>query len=152
MPPSRRGDAASVAQRSFHRRCRGSRALIVSELPLDDLRLRLRGEGLRVACGPFNYCLASEVEDLAPQISRLYAEHPLVADDDFIDFHVRIKPGRGWRRWLRPQARFVVDGIEPFTPLPRAQALPMIEWGLNWCITAYSQHVLILHAAALARG
>jgi HprK-related kinase A len=45
----------------------------------------------------------------------------------------------------------VVDGIEPFTPLPRVQALPMIEWGLNWCITAYSQHVLVLHAAAVAR-
>ncbi len=28
----------------------------------------------------------------------------------------------------------------------------MIEWGMNWCITAYSQHVLILHAAAVARG
>ena len=53
---------------------------------------------------------------------------------------------------MRPQARFVVDGIEPFTPLPQVQALPMIEWGLNWCITAYSQHVLILHAAAVARG
>jgi HprK-related kinase A len=96
--------------------------------------------------------LQSSVADIAPEIARLYANHPLLAADEFIDFHVAIEPGRGLRRWLRPQARFVVDGIEPFTPLPCAQALPMIEWGLNWCITAYSQHVLILHAAAVAHN
>jgi len=86
------------------------------------------------------------------ELTRLYAHHPLVPDDEFIDFHVAIESGRGVHRWWRPQARFVVDGVEPFTPLPSAQALPMIEWGLNWCITAYSQHVLVLHAASVARN
>lgn len=126
--------------------------MIVSHLPLSELRGRLRGEGLRISSGPFNYRIQSRVTDIAPDLARLYAHHPLVSDETFIDFHVAIESGRGLRRWLRPQARFVVDGIEPFTPLPRAQALPMIEWGLNWCITAYSQHVLVLHAAAVARG
>jgi len=126
--------------------------LIVSELTLSEFRNRLRGEGLRIASGPFNCRLQSCVTDIAPELAQLYAHHPLLSDDAFIDFHVAIESGRGLRRWLRPQARFVVDGIEPFTPLARAQALPMIEWGLNWCITAYSQHVLILHAAAVARG
>jgi len=126
--------------------------LIVSHLPLNELRSRLRGEGLRIASGPFNFRLQSHITDIAPDLARLYAYHPLLPDHAFIDFHVAIAPGRGLRRWLRPQARFVVDGIEPFTPLPHAQALPMIEWGLNWCITAYSQHVLILHAAAVAYG
>ena len=28
----------------------------------------------------------------------------------------------------------------------------MLEWGLNWCITAYSQHILVIHAACVARG
>jgi HprK-related kinase A len=107
---------------------------------------------LRIASGPFNCRVQSNVADIAPEFAQLYANHPLVPNDEFIDFHVAIEPGRGLRRWLRPQARFLVDGIEPFTPLPCAQALPMIEWGLNWCITAYSQHVLILHAAAVAYG
>lgn len=125
--------------------------MIVSHLPLSELRSRLHGEGLRIASGPFNYRLQSSVTDIAPDLARLYAHHPLLPDDAFIDFHVAIESGPGLRRWLRPQARFIVDGIEPFTPLPRTQALPMIEWGLNWCITAYSQHVLVLHAAAVAR-
>lgn len=126
--------------------------MIVSNLSISELRSRLRGDGLRIATGPFNCRLQSYIGDIAPDLARLYAQHPLLPDDAFIDFHVAIESGHGWRRWLRPQARFVVDGIEPFTPLPRAQALPMIEWGLNWCITAYSQHVLILHAAAVAHG
>lgn len=126
--------------------------MIVSHLSPNELRNRLRGAGLRIATGPFNCLLQSRIDGIAPDLARLYADHPLVPDDAFIDFHVAIESGRGLRRWLRPQARFVVDGIEPFTPLPKAQALPMVEWGLNWCITAYSQHVLILHAASIARG
>lgn len=85
-------------------------------------------------------------------MATLYAHHPLLGDHEFIDFHVAIEAGHGLRRWLRPQARFLVDGVEPFSPLPRAQALPMLEWGLNGCITAYSQHLLVIHAAAVARG
>lgn len=126
--------------------------MIVSDLPESELHSRLHGEGLRIASGPFNCRLQSRFAEIAPDLAQLYANHPLLPDDAFIDFHVAIEAGQGLRRWLRPQARFVVDGIEPFTPLPLAQALPMIEWGLNWCITAYSQHVLILHAAAVARG
>lgn len=126
--------------------------MIVSDLSRNELHRRLLGDGLSIATGPFNCRLQSHISEIAPELARLYANHPLVSDDEFIDFHVAVESGRGLHRWGRRQARFVVDGIEPFTPLPRAQALPMVEWGLNWCITAYSQHVLILHAAALARG
>ena len=126
--------------------------MIVGDLPRSELQRRLLGDGLSIATGPFNCRLQSRIPEIAPELARLYANHPLVSADEFIDFHVAIEFGRGLHRWWRPQARFVVDGVEPFTPLPRAQALPMIEWGLNWCITAYSQHVLVLHAAAVARG
>lgn len=125
--------------------------MIVSDLTPTDLRQRLRGYGLLLSFGPFNCRLQTSIGGVIPEFAKLYAHHPLVSDDEFIDFHVAIEPGFGLRRWFRPQARFVVDGVEPFTPLPRAQALPMIEWGLNWCITAYSQHALVLHAAAVAR-
>lgn len=125
--------------------------MIVSDLSPTELHQCLQGDGLRIASGPFNCRLQCSISDIAAELAVLYAHHPLVPEDDFIDFHVAIQLGRGIRRWIRPQARFVVDGIEPFTPLPAAQALPMIEWGLNWCITAYSQHVLVLHAASVAR-
>ena len=126
--------------------------MIINELPQIELHKRIRGDGLRIVSGAFNCRIQTSISSIVPDLARLYAHHPLLTEDVFIDFHVAIEPGRGLRRWLRPQAHFVVDGVEPFTPLPQAQALPMIEWGLNWCITAYSQHVLILHAAAIARG
>lgn len=126
--------------------------MIVSDLAPPELHRRLRSDGLRLSSGPFNCRIQTRISEIVPELIRLYAHHPVIPDEAFVDFHIAIETGRGLRRWFRPQARFLVDGVEPFTPLPRAQALPMIEWGLNWCITAYSQHVLILHAAALVRG
>lgn len=126
--------------------------MIVSDLSLTELGLRLSGSGLQISSGPFNCRLQTRIAEIVPELAALYAHHPLIQQGTFVDFHVAINHGHGLRRWFRPQARFLVDGVEPFTPLPRAQALPMIEWGLNWCIAAYSQHVLVLHAAAVARG
>jgi len=125
--------------------------LILGSLSNQQIANRLAGAGLRIATGPFNCLLRSKIPEIAPELARLYAQHRLLDDGDFIDFHVAVEPGLGIRRWLGAQARFIVDGVEPFTPLPRDQALPMMEWGLNWCITAYSHHILVLHAAAVAK-
>lgn len=113
---------------------------------------RLAGDGIRLAAGPFHCRLQSGIPELAAELARLYAHHPLIDDEAFVDFHVGVQPGHGLRRWIAPQARFVVDSVEPFTPLPRGQALPMLEWGLNWCVTAYCHHILVIHAASVARG
>src|SRR3546814_17273791 len=32
------------------------------------------------------------------------------------------------------------------------QALPMLEWGLNWCIGAHGHQFLIIHAAVIERN
>ena len=124
----------------------------IRDLSPSDFRARLGGDGIRLATGPFNCRLQSGIGEIADELARLYAHHTLVDSSAFTDFHIAVQPGHGLRRWLRPQALFSVDSVEPFTPLPRAQALPMLEWGLNWCVTAYSQHILVLHAAAVARG
>ncbi len=124
----------------------------IRDLSPADFRKRLGGDGIRLAAGPFNCRLQSGIPDIADELARLYAHHPLIDADAFVDFHVAVEPGHGLRRWIAPQARFVVDAIEPFTPLPRNQALPMLEWGLNWCVTAYSHHILVIHAAAVAHG
>ena len=125
--------------------------MILGDLSLAEIADRLAGVGVPLKTGPFSCLISSSLPELAPEFAHLYRYHPL-EEGGFFDFHVRIAPGAGIRRWFRHQARFVVDGVEPFTPLPRAQAMPMLEWGLNWCITAYSQHVLILHAATVAKG
>lgn len=69
----------------------------------------------------------------------------------FIDFDIRIERGTGWRRWLRPQARFLLDHVEPFLPLPANQAAPLFEWGLNWCLASRPLGYLVMHAAVVAR-
>jgi HprK-related kinase A len=61
-------------------------------------------------------------------------------------------PGRGARRWWRPQVRFLLDGIESFFPLPAAQAAPMLEWGLNWCVAGRPLGHLVMHAAVLEKA
>ena len=83
---------------------------------------------------------------------RVYGAFAYLPRNDFADFHVGIRPGRGLRRWLRPTVRFTIDGIEPFEPYPRGSALPMFEWGVNWCFAQRFNQYVLLHAGALALG
>lgn len=96
--------------------------------------------------------LRTPIRDLIDEIARLYAGHPVSTAETFADFHVSIAPPMRLRRWFRPKAQFLVDGIEPFNALPLDQALPMFEWGLNWCVANYANHFLILHAAVIEKG
>ncbi|NMG28757.1 HprK-related kinase A [Aromatoleum evansii] len=79
------------------------------------------------------------------------ALHPGAKARHFIDFDIRITHGAGWRRWVRPQARFLLDHTEPFLPLPASQAAPLFEWGLNWCLASRPLGYLVMHAAVVAR-
>lgn len=123
----------------------------VKDLEQPAFQARLAGPGLRLVTGPFNCSLRSDVGEVAAELASLYGEHELAPEDAMVDFYVQVTATPGLRRWLRPQVQFFADGVTPFTPLPRAQALPMMEWGLNWCVTAYSHHLLVLHAACVAR-
>lgn len=102
--------------------------------------------------GDFVFSVRSSLPEIHAGLRQLHGRTPLADDNEFVDFYVAINAGHHVRRWLRPQARFEVDGVEPFKPLPRAQALAMLEWGMNWCITAYGHHQLVIHAAAVAHG
>jgi len=95
--------------------------------------------------------IRSTLPEIARGIALLYAEHAVEADEAFADFHVRIARPRGLRRWVRPQVQFQFDGTPPFHPLPGDQAFPILEWGLNWCISAHCHQYLIVHAAAVER-
>lgn len=112
----------------------------------------LRGSGLCLRTGPFSFRLRSGHRTVCEGLRLLYADHEARPDSMFTDFQVTIGPGRGMRRWLGRQARFVFDGQAVFEPLPAAQAYPMLEWAMNWCISSHAHRYLILHAAVLARG
>ena len=96
--------------------------------------------------------IRSTLPEIARGIALLYAEHPVEADEAFADFQVRIARPRGLRRWVRPQVQFQFDGTPPFHPLPGDQAFPILEWGLNWCVSAHCHQYLIVHAAAVERA
>jgi HprK-related kinase A len=125
--------------------------VILSQLAADELSRRLRADGLAICCGPFVARVVSPMPALARGLGVLYADYPLAETGDFADFYLEIGSPRGLRRWLRAQVVFTQDGFRPFEPLPRAQAYPLFEWALNWCISAQANQYLMLHAAVIER-
>jgi hypothetical protein len=125
--------------------------LTVAGLSDAELRRRLRGQGLRLRTGPLVMCICSGVPQVERGLRALYGDYPVAALDQFADHHISIDRAGGLRRWLRPQIVFKIDGQDPFAPLPGDQGLPMLEWGMNWCVTSLCHRYLILHAAVLER-
>ena len=126
--------------------------MIIRDLPHRDLRQRLRHDGLSFYTGPFATRLRSTIPSVVDGIAQLYADFPLAPGDGFADFHVQLTLPKTLRRWIQPQVLFIHDGFPPFKPLPLDQAFPMLEWGLNWCVTTYAQQYLIIHAAVVERN
>lgn len=124
----------------------------LSALTEGELFESLCTEGLKLKIGPFNVSLATSVSNVADHLRGLYGSFELVDDNEFIDYHVSIKPPSNWRRFVASQVNFSFDGYYPFSPLPLRQAGAMFEWGLNWCIANYSHQYLIIHAAVVERN
>lgn len=122
----------------------------LGELPPDELRERLADNALALRTGPFVARVHSSLPRVVDGLQRLYADCTL-EDGRFCDFHVRVGPPPGLRRWLRPQSHFWYDGHAPFKPLPADHAFALFEWGLNWCVAGHAHHYLMLHAAVLER-
>ena len=110
----------------------------------------MNAAGLRLRTGPVVTEVRSPLRAVADGIALLYAEHTV--GDAFADFHVRVGQPIGLRRWLKPQVVFQFDGAPPFNPLPGDQGFPILEWGLNWCVSAHCHQYLILHAAVVERA
>jgi len=95
--------------------------------------------------------LRTTLPELAARIAHLYAAHRVVDEPAVLDFDVRLDPPRPWRRAIAAQVAPWIDGRRRFAPFPRAQALPMLEWVLNWCVFSRPHQYLILHSAVLER-
>lgn len=112
----------------------------------------MRHETIHLRLGPFTAALTTAFREVGEALARLYPPQFRKAAGAFADFHVALVPGKGVRRFVRPQARFLIDGQDPFKPLPADQALPLVEWGLNYAIAGLAHQYMIVHAAAIEKN
>lgn len=126
--------------------------MMLAGLPQQDLRYRLKRQGICLHIGPFIVRIHSHVRSVIEGLQMMYADYAYEEDADFADFHVCLAAPRNIRRLLRPQVDFIFDGHRPFKPLPLAQAFPFFEWGVNWCIAGHSHQYVIFHAATIEKG
>ena len=126
----------------------------LQQLPPKELSERLSKSGLWIRTGPFSLHIQSRILSVAKGLTDLYGQFEVRDPHDiFADFHVSVNaPEKSLRRWVRPQADFSFDGMRPFKPLPRDQAFPMLEWGLNWCVSTQAHQYLIIHAAVVEKN
>ncbi|MFP5409873.1 MAG: HprK-related kinase A [Gammaproteobacteria bacterium] len=118
----------------------------------NDLRRQLAGSGLWLRTGPFSLRVQTRIPSVVEGLAQLYGQFEVRSPHEaFADFHVSINPPRGLRRWVRRQACFAFDEVPPFKPLPYDQAFPMLEWGLNWCVSTQAHQYLIIHAGAVEK-
>ena len=123
----------------------------ISTLTPSELGHRLKKTGLFLQTGTFTIHLKTSIPSITEGIRMLYADYPLIENLDFVDFHVSLAYPRNLRRWIKPQIQFLFDDKPPFKPLPADQAFPMLEWGLNWCVSSHANHYLIIHAAVIEK-
>jgi HprK-related kinase A len=124
----------------------------VGDLSLERFAARLAGEGVAIRWGPFASRIVSRLPELAAPLHLLYADFPLEPSGGICDFHIRIRPRRLRLPWSDGQIELLVDRDRPFEASPRRFALPILEWGLNWCVYGFAHRFLVIHAAAVERG
>ena len=99
---------------------------------------------------PFTVRLRSPLLQVRRHLDTFYAgrAHPVAGQ--FVDFDVQIVPASGLRRWWHPQARFLLDGQEPFFPLARGRGRADVRVGLELVRGATRPGLLVMHAAVVA--
>ena len=123
------------------------------QLSPSELQQRLSGPGVWLRTGPFSLRVQSRIPSVAKGLVDLYGQFETRdSRHAFADFHVELNAPSTLRRWLRPQVDFSFDGSLPFKPLPLDQAYPMLEWGLNWCVSMHAHQYLIIHAAVVEKN
>lgn len=126
--------------------------LTLQDLSKKELSKKLSKQGIPLKIGPFNMSIYSDYGDLLAPITRIYGQYPLLSDDQFIDFNIRLIRSKGVRRFIRPQISFYLDDFCPFKPLPLLEAFALLEWGMNWCIGAHAHQYLMIHSAVLSKN
>lgn len=112
----------------------------------------LRGEGLGLHVGSFRCLVRSDTGMLAGPLRQLYQDYRCdPSPHGFYDFRLRLTRKRAafWKEW---EVEFDWEGSSPFPRLPLAQAHPLFEWGLNWCVATASGLDTVIHSAVLEKN
>jgi len=126
--------------------------MTLSSLTRPETAERLRGVGVALQCGPLVMRFGSSLPELVDPLAMLYSDYPLAQEETLHDFQVRVDcspPGLG--RAIG-RARAFIDGRRAFDPFKRRHALPMFEWGVNWCVFVRPSRHLLLHSAVVERS
>jgi len=124
----------------------------VADLEAHEVEARLTGSGLALDFGALRARVRADQASLASAIRKVYREYPDQPSRGFFEVNASVERVPGIRRVIRSQVKFVVDGEAPFAPFPADTHLPLLEWGLNWCIANNCNQFLLLHAGAVERG
>ncbi len=122
----------------------------LAEIDVSTLQRMLLGAGINLVAPPFVFRLKSPLHLIEKSIGLAYADFFVSDEDAFVDFELTLSPVSGLRRWLYPMISLGIDGTQPFDALPAAQAYPLLEWGMNWCVTSTAHHLVMCHSAVLA--
>ncbi|MEH6648982.1 MAG: HprK-related kinase A [Motiliproteus sp.] len=101
--------------------------------------------------GRHSVCLDTDISWLFEWVNNLYPAEPQ-NDNAFSDFHINIASHRELGSLFTKQAKFTFAERSFFNPLAYEHAFPLMEWGLNWCVTNHLNDFTIIHAAVLAKG
>lgn len=103
--------------------------------------------------GPFRVALESDYPPLLDVLFDLYPHAMVPQPPGVTSFYIQVRRTRNpFRRWMRPQVHFWIDGVSAFEPYPLDHAFPLLEWGTNWCVAMRAHQYLMLHAAVVERG
>lgn len=124
----------------------------MAQLSALDIEHCLRGEGLGLEVASFRCLVRSDSGQLSIPLRQLYQDYVVQTRlGGFYDFRIQLKRTRSrfWKPW---QVEFDWDGSSPFPPMPLAQAHPLFEWGLNWCVASASGLHTVIHSAVVERA
>lgn len=99
---------------------------------------------------PFKFLVHTSLPDLANRLGDLYPETVLQPLNDQLvyDFEINFK-----RRFWQPGGSLAFRlGQQHFRFVDAPQAVPVFEWGLNWCVATYQSRYLCIHAAVLEKN
>ncbi|KXI28527.1 HprK-related kinase A [Paraglaciecola hydrolytica] len=101
---------------------------------------------------PFSFSVKTDLPQVIQNLSTIYGKQLIQNFEESADYQLSVKKSSGIRSFIRPQAQFFCDQLEPFKPLSFQKAYAFLEWGMNWTVAANELQHVIIHSAVLAKG